>query len=201
LWEFFCIAISCEILQRYHFRILQSICWLRPVLFVIWVMARHGYVKLYTPTLCTRATDHFQHHDILQHNDIVVPSQCYVIIALWSPRRYRRSWSYDLGPSVISRVVVSQWLQRLQTRQPWLLQRSPSVVLLMCLQRCLLDKQDIVEMDRTSTTQLVHQTRSMCSFFSTSNWTERLVTVNSGAAGGGSGSGGGSGGSGHRQHS
>jgi len=41
---------------------------------------------------------------ILQHSDIIVPSHCYDIVALWSPRRCCRSWSYDSGRTVFRRL-------------------------------------------------------------------------------------------------
>ena len=59
-------------------------------------MARHGRSaqrQVIWPTLRT----HVYLITILQLNAIVVPSQCYNTVMLWSPRRYRRSWSYDSG--------------------------------------------------------------------------------------------------------
>jgi len=39
---------------------------------------------------------HFVHMCILlQHSGVIVPSQCYDVVVLWSPRRYRRSQSYE----------------------------------------------------------------------------------------------------------
>jgi len=41
-------------------------------------------------------------------NDIVVPILCYDIVVVRSPRRYRRSRSYDSDPSVVAgRIMVN----------------------------------------------------------------------------------------------
>ena len=62
-------------------------------------------VKLYSPTLLYtfRITK-------LQHNGIAAPNQCYDIVILWSPQRYRKSQSHDLGPNVDHRSSMSVWI-------------------------------------------------------------------------------------------
>jgi len=57
-------------------------------------------IKLYDGlTLCTHVWRITFRITTLLHNDIIVPSQCYNIVVLWSPWRYRKSRSYDSGPS------------------------------------------------------------------------------------------------------
>jgi len=58
-----------------------------------------------TSTLCTYVQLMTFRMMISRHNDIVVPNQCYGIIVLWSPRRYHRLWSYDLGPNELGTII------------------------------------------------------------------------------------------------